>query len=69
MGFRYHAGGEHGNQGNAGIVHEGELDVELVGRVLARCADLVVPALASFARYADWLARTPFAFIVPADLA
>jgi len=68
VGFRYHEEGEHGNHGNAGIVHEGELDVDLAGRVLERCADLVVPALASFARYADWLARTPFAFIVPADL-
>jgi len=68
VGFRYHAEGEHGNHGNAGIVHGGELDVDLAGRVLERCADLVAPALASFARYADWLARTPFGFIAPANL-
>jgi creatinine amidohydrolase/Fe(II)-dependent formamide hydrolase-like protein len=68
IGFRYHAEGEHGNHGNAGIVHEGELDIDLAGRVLDRCADLVVPVLSSFARYADWIARTPFRFIVPADL-
>ncbi len=68
IGFRYHAEGEHGNHGNAGIVHEGELDIDLAGRVLARCADLVVPALASFARYADWIARTPFSFITPDEL-
>ena len=68
VGFRYYAEGEHGNHGNAGIVHRGELDVEMAGRVLARCADLVLPALASFSRYADWLARSPSGFIVPADL-
>lgn len=68
VGFRYHAEGEHGNHGNAGIVHGGELDVDLAGRVLARCADLVVPALASFARYAEWIARAPSGFIAPADL-
>ncbi len=68
IGFRYHAEGEHGNHGNAGIVHQGELDIDLAGRVLARCADLVVPALASFTRYADWIARTPFSFITPDEL-
>jgi creatinine amidohydrolase/Fe(II)-dependent formamide hydrolase-like protein len=68
IGFRYHAEGEHGNHGNAGIVHEGELDVDLAGRVLAKCADLVVLALSSYARYAEWVARSPFTFIVPADL-
>jgi creatinine amidohydrolase/Fe(II)-dependent formamide hydrolase-like protein len=68
IGFRYHAEGQHGNHGNAGIVHRGELDIDLAGRVLARCADLVVPALASFARYADWIARTPFSFITPDEL-
>jgi creatinine amidohydrolase/Fe(II)-dependent formamide hydrolase-like protein len=68
VGFRYHAEPEHGNHGKAGIVHEGELDVDMAGRVLAKCADLVLPALESFSRYADWIERAPFAFIEPAEL-
>ncbi len=65
VGFRYHAEGEHGNHGNAGIVYKGELDIDMAGRVLARCADLVVPVLESFGRYVSWLERKPFAYISP----
>jgi hypothetical protein len=68
VGFRYHHEGEHGNHGNAGIMHEGELDVDMAGRVLSRCADLVIPALSSYARYVEWIAKAPFAYIVPGVL-
>jgi len=65
VGFRYHAEGEHGNHGNAGMMHKGELDVDMAGRVLAKCADLVLPALASYARYEKWIAGRPFKYIAP----
>jgi creatinine amidohydrolase/Fe(II)-dependent formamide hydrolase-like protein len=68
VGFRYHAESEHGNHGSAGIIHRGELDVDIAGRVLEKCADLVVPVLASYSRYVDWIERIPFSFIVPAKL-
>jgi hypothetical protein len=65
VGFRYHNEGEHGNHGNAGIVHRGEPDVDMAGRVLVKCAELTLPVLESFSRYEEWLAKRPFAFITP----
>jgi creatinine amidohydrolase/Fe(II)-dependent formamide hydrolase-like protein len=65
VGFRYHHEGEHGNHGNAGIVHKGELDIDMAGRVLVKCAELALPVLESFSRYEKWLAKHPFAFITP----
>ena len=67
IGFRYHAESEHGDHGNAGIVHDGELDLDMAGRVLARCADLVAPVLSSFTRYVDWIGKAPFAYLSPAE--
>lgn len=64
-GFRYHHEGEHGNHGNAGIVHNGELDIDMAGRVLVKSAEMVLPVLESFSRYEKWLAKHPFAYIVP----
>jgi creatinine amidohydrolase/Fe(II)-dependent formamide hydrolase-like protein len=67
IGFRYYEEGNHGNHGSAGLVHNGVPDVELAERALEACADLVVPLLARYAHYVDWLERTPFRYIVPTE--
>jgi creatinine amidohydrolase/Fe(II)-dependent formamide hydrolase-like protein len=67
IGFRYHDEAEHGNHGNAGLVHRGMPDVELARRVLEKCADLVVPLLESYARYVKWMEDQPLSFIVPKE--
>jgi hypothetical protein len=67
IGFRYHEEGNHGNHGNAGLVHKGEADLDMAVRVLDTCAELVLPLLQRYSRYMDWIARTPFKFIVPTE--
>jgi creatinine amidohydrolase/Fe(II)-dependent formamide hydrolase-like protein len=67
IGFRYHEEGNHGNHGNAGLLYKGIPDVDLAGMILEKCADLVLPLLESYARYAAWIGSVPFRFIVPTE--
>jgi hypothetical protein len=67
VGWRYFEEGNHGNHGNAGIVFKGKSDIDLTVEILHKCADLVVPALASFAHYQKWLAEHPMEYIRATD--
>ena len=53
VGWRYHEEGNHGNHGTAGINDKGRSDIDMTVEVLDRCADVVVPGLASLSHYAD----------------
>jgi hypothetical protein len=67
IGFRYHEEGNHGNHGNAGLLHKGEPDVDMAGKVLEKCAEVLVPVLERYSRYVDWIGSTPFKFITPTE--
>ena len=67
LGWRYFEESNHGNHGNAGIVFKGKSDIDLTVEILHKCADLVVPALASFAHYQKWLAEHPMEYIRATD--
>ena len=63
VGWRYHEEGNHGNHGTAGIVYKGRSDIDMTVEVLDRCADVVVPGLASLSYYADWMDKHPFKYM------
>jgi len=67
IGFRYFEEGQHGNHGTAGIVHNGERDIDMTERVLMKCADMVVPALDNLSRYVEWIGKQPFQYIIPTE--
>lgn len=66
-GWRYIEEKNHGNHGTAGIVFKGKSDIDLTVEILNKCADLVVPALASFGHYQKWLAEHPMEYIKATD--
>ena len=63
VGWRYFEERHHGNHGTAGIVFNGKSDIDLTVEILNKCADLVVPALQSFAHYEKWLSEHPMEYI------
>ena len=67
VGFRYYQEKNHGNHGTAGIMFKGKSDIDMTVEILHKCADLVVPALASFAHYRKWLSEHPMEFIHATD--
>jgi hypothetical protein len=67
VGWRYFEEGQHGNHGTAGILFKGKSDIGLTVEILHKCAELVVPALASFAHYQKWLSEHPLEYIKATD--
>jgi hypothetical protein len=67
VGWRYFEEKNHGNHGTAGIVFNGKSDIDLTVEILHKCAELVIPALASFAHYQKWLAEHPVDYIKATD--
>ena len=67
VGFRYFEEGQHGNHGTAGIIHNGEDDVDLAVRVLYKCADVLAPVLDNYKNYAEWIEKQPFSYIKPTE--
>ena len=67
IGFRYFEESQHGNGGSAGIIHNGELDIDMTERVLKKCADVVAPVLDNLGHYVEWIEKQPFQYIVPTE--
>jgi hypothetical protein len=67
VGWRYFEEKNHGNHGTAGIIFKGRSDIDLTVEILHKCADLALPALASFAHYQKWLAEHPMEYIKATD--
>ena len=67
IGFRYHEEKEHGNHGTAGIESGGRPDIDMAVEVLEKSAELLLPALESLTRYADWVGARPFRYITATD--
>jgi len=65
IGFRYFDESQHGNGGNAGIIHNGEYDVDMAERVMRKSAELVVPILDNLSNYVEWMGKQPVQYIVP----
>jgi creatinine amidohydrolase/Fe(II)-dependent formamide hydrolase-like protein len=63
VGFRYFEEGQHGNHGTAGITFKGKSDIDMTVEILHKCAELVLPALASFSHYRKWLEDHPMEYI------
>ena len=67
VGFRNSEEKQHGGSGTAGITFKGKSDVDLAVEVLHKCADLALPAIASFTHYQKWLAEHPMEYIRATD--
>jgi len=67
VGFRYFEEKNHGNHGNAGIRFNGRSDIDIAVEVLRKSADVIVPALASFEHYSQWLEQHPMHYISATD--
>ena len=63
VGFRYYEERNHGNHGTAGMTFRGRSDVDMAVDVLEKSAEAILPALASFERYLDWIERHPFKYV------
>lgn len=67
VGWRYFEEKNHGNHGTAGIMFKGRSDIDMTVEILHKCADLVVPALANFEHYQQWLSEHPMEYIKAKD--
>jgi hypothetical protein len=67
VGFRYYEESNHGDHGTAGIMFHGKSDIDMTVDILHRCADMALPALASFAHYQKWLSEHPMQYIKAKD--
>ena len=67
VGFRYFEEGNHGNHGNAGIMFRGRSDIDIAVDVLKKSAEAIIPALARFGHYAEWLDQHPVHYIGPTE--
>ena len=67
VGFRYFEEKQHGGSGTAGITFKGKSDVDLAVEILHKCADLALPAIASFTHYQKWLSEHPMEYIKATD--
>jgi creatinine amidohydrolase/Fe(II)-dependent formamide hydrolase-like protein len=67
VGFRYYEESNHGDHGTAGIMFHGKSDIDMTVDILHKCADLALPALASFAHYQKWLSEHRTEYIKATD--
>jgi creatinine amidohydrolase/Fe(II)-dependent formamide hydrolase-like protein len=67
VGFRYHEEKNHGDMGNSGIVFNGRSDIDVAVDVLHKSAEVILPALESFARYSKWIEQQPLHYIDATD--
>jgi hypothetical protein len=67
VGWRYSDEKQHGGAGTVGMTFKGKSDIDLAVEVLHKCADLALPAIASFTHYQKWLSEHPMEYIQATD--